>query len=83
MYYYQKSFPRCELYDVYKGNVAVEDQYHPYTCYNKYGGIINYYINDAIYVTSVINSDGSINNYIIYFNINNNGNVQSGLTKTN
>ena len=72
--------PRCELYDIYKGNVAIEDQYHPYTCYNKYGGIINYYINDAIYVTSVINSDGSINNYIIYFNINNNGNVQSGLT---
>ena len=39
---------------MYKGIVAVEDQYHPYTCYNKYGGIINYYINDAIYVTSVV-----------------------------
>ena len=72
--------PRCELYDIYKGRVAVEEKYHEYTCYRKYGGAVSYYINDAIYATSVINSEGSINNYIIYFNINNNGNIQSGIT---
>ena len=74
--------PRCELYDIYKGRVAVVEKYHEYTCYRKYGGAVNYYTNDAIYVTSVINSEGSINNYIIYFNINNNGKIQSGLTET-
>ncbi|XP_019863042.1 PREDICTED: uncharacterized protein LOC109591875 [Amphimedon queenslandica] len=44
--------PRCELYDIYKGRVAVEEKYHEYTCYKKYGGAITYYINDAIYATN-------------------------------
>ena len=47
------------------------------------GKPVTHYTTDSIYVTTVINNSGVINNYIVYFNIDNNGNIQSGLTLFN
>ena len=75
--------PRCELYNYYHNKVYNEDTVHPYTCYQSTGKPVTHYTTDSIYVTTVINNSGIINNYIVYFNIDNNGNIQSGLTLFN